>query len=144
MDIFKEFKFSDENLSQLSAILEFAKTRDDEMMKYPFIMKLNHEELIALTCPSDLPKQDGKGCFIRFKINDYLSIQKSLDLGEKIFPIIKKIRFTDPNETSDHLHFPSLIDESDSSSTHFFCKPEGKEGNKVWGCYWYIHESIKN
>jgi len=143
LNVSKEFSFSVTQLEELHTNLETAVNRSPEMMKYPFMTLLESNKFIVLSCPPMMPNLNKKGCHVIFQVNEYLSIEKPLYLGNSLDRALSETQSTDPNTTEEHLHFGTLVEASDQSGTHYYCKPEGELRSKSWKCFWYLHESVQ-
>ena len=138
--ISKKYVFPVEKLEILASFLKFASDRPDK--ERPNFYHLG--DGIVTLCPPQKPTQDQRGCKLLFKFEfsgeAYFTIDKELYLGEVVAAVKTKTSQTDPNSTAE-LNFGNLF-SNDTSGSHYFCEPSGKEGQRVWSCNLFISESI--
>ncbi len=148
-----EKNVSIETLNRITALLETAAQRPPEAQIFHSYFVIQND--LVLVCPPNLPNSDGGGCEISFR-----SATSPLngDIGITIRkPVFKKLveatllaakqetARVDPNTSEAHLHFANplyTLPAGQFDGTHYYCKPEGEQGLKIWTCYLSVSETI--
>lgn len=140
-------------LSKIVEAVERAAARPPEAKEYATYLPVVPDVMVF--CPAHQPDQNGLGCFLtitpagspktgELSISWRKPIQKAV-LVNAAQESARRTSEVDPNTTFEHLQFGNPLHGPVGhfvDGTHYFCAPEGADGQKSWVCMLHVSEML--